>query len=640
MSRLGRISKVAVLAVAGSMFFVGCGGDSEQQESANWLQDNGYELTVEDYLLAAEVGDLKAVDLFREHGITVDERDVDTGDTALMRAAGTGEMEAVRHFLSENADVSAVNRSGRPALILAAQEGHSEVVRLLLSHGADLNVKDKDGWNALTAAAYQGRDGVTEVLAGKMLDQLDDALLVASLQGHAEVVDQLLNRGAYVNTRSSADQTPLMLAAKAGHLNVVEMLLRQGANPYALDRNEGTAANLAKRAGHTEVAEFLLHPQDLSPQRIVEATEELNEIADAKKAIDGAVLELPSLVGDLPLSDEMPLSDEVADATGAVPTAVNGDISESATVDPAKVATAAGEVESTVAVADAGDLEVETSNLSVRPASDRGATKMAAAAAAAPVTMEPAPTVREAAVATTATTTVSDARTVAASPPSVDAAAVTVGATNSGPLTPSVPQTTNAETAPQIPATGSVVVAKSPVDGMKMERYRETPLPVMLTNVDDGEAEVRMLAAPASRSSAAVAVVGEEPTRVKVRAGEMIDGTAYRVASVETKFVSSKEGKGEFVDVSQMTVENTQTGEKHLLVKDVPGRSANTYAVVTMQPGDQRYVVHEHDRFTAVNSRAQKEEFQVLEIRPTQVLLENLKTRKVTTVEHEGVAMN
>jgi hypothetical protein len=88
-----------------------------------------------------------------------------------------------------------------------------------------------------------------------------------------------------------------------------------------------------------------------------------------------------------------------------------------------------------------------------------------------------------------------------------------------------------------------------------------------------------------------------------------------------------------------MTVENTDTGEKHLLVKGVPGRSQDTYAVVSMPPGDQRYVVHERDRFTAVNRSDQVEEFEVLEIRPTQVLIENLETREIVTIERDGVAM-
>ena len=597
-------SKWAVLAVAGALMFTGCGSDdSEEAASADWLQENGYSVTTKDYLLAAEAGDLQAVELMRAGEIAVDARDEASGDTALIRAAGTGQMEMIRHLLSEGADVGSTNKAGRPALTMAAQEGHTEVVRLLLSYGADPTVKDKDGWNALTAAAFQGREGSVEVLAGKMKDDLDDSLLVASLQGHPGVVDQLLNRGAYVNTRSDGGQTPLMLAAKGGHLNVVEMLMSNSANPYALDRNDNTAATLAKRGGYGEVAEYLLQPENATQSSPEEAAKELVESSDADASIDGVVLMVP----DAP-NGETPDGYELADAAG-VGISENGEPQPIVDGDEASIA-------------DGSAVVAET----------------------------------------TADTTVNEV---------VDGETPASAATAAGGASPSAANETKAE------------AERSPLLSMRMESYREKPLPVMLSAVEGDSAEVRVLSrpaaspnstskptsAPVSRTApkssaaasrvnaaianttgaastvtptnptAAAAIAPSRPDTVRVREGEMIEGTNYRVTTVDTKFVSSKEGKGQLTDVSQMTVENTATGEKHLLVKDVPGRSAETYAVVTMEPGEQRYVVHENDKFSAVNNRDKMEEFQVLEIRPTQVLIENLSTRKVVTIEREGVAM-
>jgi ankyrin repeat protein len=634
-------SKWAVFAAAGALIFTGCGGDdSEEAASADWLQQNGYSVTVNDYLLAAEAGDLQAVELMRTGGIAVDAGDEASGDTALIRAAGTGQMEMIRHLLSEGADVALTNKAGRPALTLAAQEGHTEVVRLLLSYGADPAVKDKDGWNALTAAAFQGREGAVEVLAGKMKDDLDDSLLVASLQGHPRVVDQLLNRGAYVNTRSDGGQTPLMLAAKGGHLNVVEMLMSNSANPYALDRNDNTAATLAKRGGYGEVAEYLLQPENASQSSPEEAAQELVESSDADASIDGVVLMVP----DAP-NGETPAGYELADAAGE-------EISENGEPQPVVDGEAANAAEDSTPVAGA----------TVDNAVD-GATPSLASDAAPVIASADDEAVVRAAVAASASADGTEAA-----------------------------------------ADADAEAERSPLHSMRMESYREKPLPVMLSSVEGDSAEVRVLSRPSSspkaasqptsisnsnlaskpapistastvpqsttvpQSSAAAArvnaaitnatgaslpaapaaastsasnesIASSSPGTIRVREGEIIEGTNYRVASVDTKFVSSKEGKGQLTDVSQMTVEDTATGEKHLLVKDVPGRSAVTYAVVTMQPGSQRYVVHENDKFSAVNNRNKTEEFQVLEIRPTQVLIENLSTRKVVTIEREGVAV-
>ena len=623
--KIGTIgSNWSVLAVAGALVFTGCGSDEKKEAaSVDWLQENGYSVTTKDYLLAAEAGDLQAVELLRTGGIAVDARDESSGDTALIRAAGTGQMEMIRHLLSEGADVAATNKSGRPALTLAAQEGYTEVVRLLLSYGADPAVKDKDGWNALTAAAFHGREGAVEVLAGKMKDDLDDSLLVASLQGHSAVVDQLLNRGAYVNTRSDGGQTPLMLAAKGGHLHVVEMLMSNSANPYSLDRNDNTAATLAKRGGYADVAEYLLQPENSPSSSPEEAVQELVESSDADASIDGVVLMVPDLPDGL-----TPDGYELADAAGV-------GISEIGESSPV---TEAGETRTIE-----GPEEL-ISDVALATAGESASTD---AAAESPSTESEVPA------------TVNSADGGENLSKTTEAVAVAVAVAGAETVASRATPTSSSE------SNANADTKRSPLHSMRMESYREKPLPVMLSSVEGDSAEVRVLSKPvadagnaarptstatggsasgqnenaAPRSSAAAARVNAaianatgvrepvtttsesggtgapaSPGTVRVREGEIIEGTNFRVSSVDTRFVSSKEGKGQLTDVSQMTVENTATGEKHLLVKDVPGRSAETYAVVTMQPGDQRYVVHENDKFSAVNNRDKTEQFQVLEI--------------------------
>ncbi len=644
MKMAAKVSKWVVLAVAGTLVLglTGCGGDSEEAASADWLQQNGYEINTTDYLLAAEAGDLEAIELLREGGIAVDARDETSGDTALIRAAGTGQMEAIRHLLSEGAEVGLVNKVGRSALLLAAQEGHTEVVRLLLSYGADPAVKDSEGWNALTAAAYQGRDGVVEVLAGKMKGELDDAMLVASLQGHSGVVDQLLNRGAYVNTRSDGGQTPLMLAAKGGHLNVVQMLLQNGANPYALDRSDSTAAHLAKRGGHDAVAEFLLNPENGISTSAEQVERELVEASDVKSSIDGVVLQMPTG------NEGTPDGYEVAGDGG-------GDQGLATTSNTPENATSAA-----AAANNAGDTEIlaATTSITAAPASGKahsGTAPMNHSADATPTsdvaTESNAPkspldsmrmeTYREKPLPVMLTSVEGETAEVRVlSKPELAASATSGGASASG--APSMmtgrPGSEAAATPTATATSGNTSVAASPGATRRLNAAANAA-----NAAGFGGVPQQPVTAPGSSPSRATppvaATAAADRESVQVHAGEMIAGTNYRVSGVSTKFVSSKEGKGKMVDVSEMTVEDTATGEKHMLVKNVPGRSADVYAVVMMQPGDQRYVVHEKDKFSAVNSRDQQEQFEVLEIRPTQVLIENLATRQVVTIERDRVAM-
>ena len=79
---------------------------------------------------------------------------------------------------------------------------------------------------------------------------------------------------------------------------------------------------------------------------------------------------------------------------------------------------------------------------------------------------------------------------------------------------------------------------------------------------------------------------------------------------------------------------------KHMLVKDVPGRSSATYATVIVPGSPYQYVVKDGDRFRAVVPEAgEEQDFEVLDVRPTQVVIRNVNTDEVLTVNRDGLAM-
>jgi ankyrin repeat protein len=122
----------------------------------------------------------------------------------MISAVLRGDLLAVQGFISKGADVNANNNDGGriTALIVATEEGHKEVVRLLLANGADINVKDKNGETALMLASYYGRK---------------------------EIVKLLLAKRADVNAKSNNGATALMNATKKGHKEIKELLIRAGA---------------------------------------------------------------------------------------------------------------------------------------------------------------------------------------------------------------------------------------------------------------------------------------------------------------------------------------------------------------------------------------------------------------------------
>ncbi|NNE94185.1 MAG: ankyrin repeat domain-containing protein [Verrucomicrobiales bacterium] len=488
---LFRTSFAVAAAISFTVLFTSC---SDPQTSAiKTLKKNQYEFTADDFLVAAASEDFQAMQLFLDGGMEIDAIDAG-GNTALLQAATNGRRMAAEMLLKAGADPRHTNSLGRTALIGAAEKGHTDVVRLLLGRGADPMSKDLEGWNALSAAAFNGQANTVELLAGHAdQEMLDDSLLVACFKGEPAVIDHLLNQGAYINTRSPDNQTPLMIAALHGHEDAVRLLLQNQANPYALDSSEATAANLAEANGHEGVRDLILDPSAWGSSESGDALEA--ELAEALDALSGGNVE--EVLGDEPED-----ADLGTDGTAKPMAGLNG--------------------------------------ATIRTENDR-----------------------EEAVAS----------------------------------------------------------------AFKLAGYREQPLPVMLKGVEGDSAQVRLLSS-------------EDGIPVAVREGELIPGTHYQVTGVETKFISSKQGKGEMVDVSRITVENTNTGARHLLVKDVAGHSSETYAILTSPDSSYRYVVRAGDVFRTVDPTTGERDYQVLDIRPTGVVIKDLVTEEVSTIARDGMALN
>ncbi len=523
MVRLALAATVSLMAVV----LTGCG--DPEDSAVDSLKELRYGNTVDDYLMAAEAGDLSAIRLFHEAGMGIDSAN-SAGDTALMRAAAGGRLELVEILMNAGADPRAVNAKGRTPLMFSAESGRADVCRLLLDRGADFDTKDSEGWTALKLAAFNGRADVVELFAGKVSNEiLDQVLLVAAFHGDAAVIDQLLNFGAYINTRSPEGHTPLMIAAQAGNLDAVKLLLQNRANPYAIDESEQTAANLAEAAGHLDVSELLHDPSSVM------------ELAESGGETEGALMEADPALAEAAITEALE--------------ALSG-----------------------------GESEVSAREMALAVS---GGTSLLAAKEA-------------------------DSQRLASINGRV------LGAENS------VPEVGGAVTGDPVPAPETDQV----ISTLKMKDYREEPLPVMLKGVeaDSGVARVRVLSGRAS-----------EP--VEVREGEVIPGTHLKVASMDAKFISSKMGKGELVDASSMLVEDTVSGSKHLLVKDVPGRSSETYATLVLPGSPFEYVVKSGDVFRAVSPGDVEQDYEVLDVRPTQVVIRNVGTEEVMTVNRDGIAM-
>ena len=154
--------------------------------------------------------------------------------TALMAAAGTGDLESVTCLLDHGADVKAQTPSGFTALIAAALSGNAKVVASLLERGANPN------------ALCRLEREILQTPAG-----------VAASMGHADCLKLLMAAGADVNVQGGPfNHNALLGAAITPNQETVQLLLAK-ADVKATDWSGSTALDWAARRGETEIVKML-----------------------------------------------------------------------------------------------------------------------------------------------------------------------------------------------------------------------------------------------------------------------------------------------------------------------------------------------------------------------------------------------
>lgn len=167
-------------------------------------------------------------------------------------------LDETRPSCTPNKDAEAFTRSldsicrhNETPLASASAQGHKEIVQLLVEKGANVNARK--------SRRKLNRPWVYLPSRMKRLNPVTpSALENASCRGHIGIVQFLLEKGAHTGPQNSDMQAAIQYASKLGHEEIVRLLVEHGADVNVRTGGTGSAVQLASEGGHLSIVKFLV----------------------------------------------------------------------------------------------------------------------------------------------------------------------------------------------------------------------------------------------------------------------------------------------------------------------------------------------------------------------------------------------
>ncbi|PIA36260.1 hypothetical protein AQUCO_03400278v1 [Aquilegia coerulea] len=231
---------------------------------------SGTNLKSQQLLEAASTGNLErlknlAAQLDDGKGLArtiADTKHLKDGQTALHVAVRNGKLEVFKYLVDDlKLDFESKDGKGFTPLHHAASEGHKQLVQALISRGANVNA-EADWGTPLNMAAGNGRHGVVVMLLTHHANPNigSDGLftpLAASILATSLLCVSLLIEAGADPNAEACGESPLLLATCERETEIMKFLLKAGADPNVTNDFGMTPLELAAWKGNHQEAQIL-----------------------------------------------------------------------------------------------------------------------------------------------------------------------------------------------------------------------------------------------------------------------------------------------------------------------------------------------------------------------------------------------
>lgn len=204
--------------------------------------------------------DTAMVQLLLKHGAAVEPRDT---RTAINWATKFGTSEIVAMFLDQGTDLRRGEGKECSCLQLAVHRGDCAVIKELLGKFSDEELSRDFGWSSLMISSFRGdlRAGKESLPLANCASRTKSGitpLMAAVCSGQVSLIDDLIGRGARIETYDRYGRTALHWAIQNGKREAAERIIAVKGNVQELEKQGLSTVITAVKAGDTDMVRLLV----------------------------------------------------------------------------------------------------------------------------------------------------------------------------------------------------------------------------------------------------------------------------------------------------------------------------------------------------------------------------------------------